>query len=228
MQNHRHLVSVYIVASVLTVGGGCRSHSLEIEPALTPQQRRIAMLNRLPTVKSVVVWPLPEFIQQRSAEGLKVTTAHYLIYTSLEDPLILRQVPVFLESAFGAYNQAIGQSLTTKKKLLVYMFNSREQWEDFTRHWAGKQARIYLQINLSRYVSAWTSLSYMYLANNKVLLKKSSIKSLGNCIPTSYMNLTNPLRYKDFNFLVGTTFSLLCTGCNISEFSEYRRFFVHP
>jgi len=58
--------------------------------------------------------------------------------------------------------------------------------------------------------------------------KRKGISKMPGLIPTSYMNLANPLIYKDINFLVGTTFSLLRMVCNISGFSEYRRFSVHP
>ena len=116
------------------------------------QTKKLARyLRRLPTVKSVEPWNPPPIIQDRSTPALKVTTNHYQIFTTLQDPLILRQVPVFLESAFRAYTKLSGQPAKSHKKLVVYFFNTREQWEDFTRHWAGPGADTYLKITAGAY-----------------------------------------------------------------------------
>lgn len=102
-------------------------------------------------MKDVENWPLPEMIKDRSRDGLKITTAHYQIYTTLIDPLILRQVPVFMESAFQSYCEIIGSSPTPEKKLVVYLFRGRTQWEQFSGVWTKNLAPIYLKIKAGAY-----------------------------------------------------------------------------
>ena len=128
---------------------GCQN--FDLKNSTTPAddsaqtERLIRNLKRLPTVRSVDIWTLPEVIRDRDRDGLTITTQHYQIHTSVRDPLILRQVPVFLESAFRSYSELVGKSPQPKNMLLVYFFQTRSQWEDFTRHWTGKLASTYLK-----------------------------------------------------------------------------------
>lgn len=159
----RHIYRAALILGLLLLPG-CRSAPPETESIIAPDQarteRRIAMMRRLPTVKSVTPWTLPEFIRERQFPGLKITTSHYEIYTSLQDPLILRQIPVFLESAFRSYAQVLGRSIETDKKLQVYFFDTREQWEDFSRYWTGGSAPIYLKIKAGAYYFKGASIAY--------------------------------------------------------------------
>jgi hypothetical protein len=105
----------------------------------------------LPTVQAIESWPLPEFIKNPPEIGLKIHTDHYEIFTTLQDPLILRRLPVFFETAYLSYCNVFGQNVETQNKLPVYFFDNRRQWEDFTRHWTGPMADVYLQIRAGAY-----------------------------------------------------------------------------
>lgn len=83
--------------------------------------------------------------------GLKLTTDHYEIFTTLMTPLILCQVPEFMESAYTAYNYQLPEPIKTKSKSVVYLFADRRQWEHFTRDFAGDQADIFCQIKAGAY-----------------------------------------------------------------------------
>ena len=107
-------------------------------------------LTGLPMVRAVQPWQTTD-IQTEPLDGLLVQTTHYDIFTTVSDPLILRQLPFFLESAFEHYCELIGKVPSFGKKLTVYFFISREQWEQFTRKWAGMQAQNYLQIRSGAY-----------------------------------------------------------------------------
>ncbi len=117
-------------------------------------------LLRLPTVKAVKPWAVPDFITDKSTPAHLVQTAHYDIYTTLQDALILRQIPVFLESAFNAYAQTVSQKLQTDKRLVVYFFETRAQWEDFTTYWTGPQSDIYLKIKAGAYYYRGACVAY--------------------------------------------------------------------
>lgn len=87
----------------------------------------------LPALKAVEVW------ENNYGPGLKVTTAHYEILTTLLEPLMLPQVPGFVESAYQGYQDQLPNPVETTAKSTVYLFAKRQQWEDFTKTFAGPQ-----------------------------------------------------------------------------------------
>ena len=99
----------------------------------------------LPAVKSVQLW------QNNYGPGLKITTAHYEVFTTLMEPLMLSQVPGFMESAYRGYNDQLPESIETTVKLTIYLFATRKQWEDFTTFFTGRDAPMYLKIKAGAY-----------------------------------------------------------------------------
>jgi hypothetical protein len=100
----------------------------------------------LPAVESIEKW------FNKYGEGLIITTDHYVIYTTLLEPLMLYQVPGFMESAYRGYQDQLPSSIKTKTKFTVYLFATREQWEDFTKFFTGPAAPVYLKIQKGAYV----------------------------------------------------------------------------
>jgi len=100
---------------------------------------------QLPALKSVEVW------QNNYAPGLKLTTAHYEIYTTLLEPLMLSQVPGFMESAYRGYNTQLPEPIETTARFKIYLFSERRQWEDFTKTFAGQQAPVFCKIKAGAY-----------------------------------------------------------------------------
>jgi len=98
-----------------------------------------------PTLKSVEDW------QSEFGPGLKLTTSHYEIFTTLLDPLMLSQLPPFMESAYKSYQKQLPKPIDTASAFTVYLFADRQQWENFTRSFTGKQAPIYLKIKAGAY-----------------------------------------------------------------------------
>lgn len=125
-----------------------------------PTDPKIGLLLDLPTVKSVERWTLPEYFQQPTETGLVINTANYQIFSTLQDPLILRQIPVFMESALRAYRKFLQHPQPLTQKLKIYVFNQRSQWEDFTRHLAGPEARIFLKIRAGAYYFKGVCVAY--------------------------------------------------------------------
>lgn len=107
----------------------------------------IAYLHKqnLPALKSVEVW------ENKYGPGLKLTTAHYEIFTTLLEPLMLSQVPGFMESAYRGYNDQLPEPIETTTKFTIYLFAQRQHWEDFTKVFAGPQAPIYCKIKSGAY-----------------------------------------------------------------------------
>lgn len=102
-------------------------------------------LKVLPAVKKVQTW------QNDYSPGVIITTEHYNIHTTLLDPLMLRQVPGFMESAYNAYQKQLPRPISTKVKFTVYLFRDRSQWEDFTMTFAEPHGDNYMQIKKGAY-----------------------------------------------------------------------------
>jgi hypothetical protein len=99
----------------------------------------------LPAVKSIEVW------LNKYGDGLIITTKHYRIHTTLLDPLMLRQFPGFMESAYRGYQSQLPELIETTTKFTVYLFAERGQWEDFTNTFAGRQASLFRKIKAGAY-----------------------------------------------------------------------------
>jgi len=108
----------------------------------------------LPELESVEVW------ENEYGPGLKLTTAHYEIFTTLIEPLMLRRIPGFVESAYRAYNRQLPEPVETESKFVIYLFADRRQWEDFTRSFAGEQAEIFCRIRAGAYYHSQTCVAY--------------------------------------------------------------------
>ncbi len=81
----------------------------------------------LPALTSVGAW------ESKYGPGLKLTTDHYEILSTVTQPLLLRMVPGFIESAYHGYNDQLPQPIETASSFPIYLFADRRQWEDFTR-----------------------------------------------------------------------------------------------
>jgi len=72
------------------------------------------LLNQgLAELESVEPW------QSEYGDGLKLTTTHYEVFTTLFEPLMLRQVPRFMESAYRGYNDQLPEPIETMHKFTV-------------------------------------------------------------------------------------------------------------
>jgi hypothetical protein len=108
----------------------------------------------LPELESVGVW------ENEYGPGLKLATAHYEIFTTLLEPVMLRRSPGFIESAYRAYNHQLPEPIETKSKFVIYLFADRRQWENFTRSFAGEQAEIFCRIKAGAYYHGEACVAY--------------------------------------------------------------------
>jgi hypothetical protein len=94
------LIHVFLISSLSFLLACCQpaaSKSNSNKPAETLTES----LRNEPAVRSVETWENPY------GEGLCVETRHYRLYTTLLEPLMLRQLPAFLESAYAAYQSQL-------------------------------------------------------------------------------------------------------------------------
>jgi len=98
-----------------------------------------------PALKAVEQW------QNDYGPGLKILTQHYQLYTTMLEPLMLRELPGFLESAYRGYNTQFPKPIDTKTTFTVYLFAERGQWDSFTVNFAGPNASVYRKIKAGAY-----------------------------------------------------------------------------
>jgi hypothetical protein len=107
-----------------------------------------------PGLKAVEVW------NNQYGPGLRLTTAHYEIFTTLLEPSILGRCAGFIESAYKAYNLQLPEPIETRNRFIIYLFADRRQWEDFTNNFAGGQAEIFRRIKAGAYCHNGVCVAY--------------------------------------------------------------------
>ncbi len=98
--------------------------------------------------------------ENKYSSGLKLTTEHYEVYTTLLDPLVLGKIPGFLECAHQAYNSQLPAAANPNERSRIYIFKDREQWEDFTKLLTGPQAGLFLKIRQGAYCYRGSCVAY--------------------------------------------------------------------
>jgi hypothetical protein len=152
--------STLILIIMFVCLAGCQSDRIVAgETGGEQQDIRDEMIEHLqrqnpPDLKEVEVW------NNQYGPGLKLTTTHYEIFTTLLEPLILRHSAGLIESAYKAYNRQLPEPIETKTKFTIYLFADRRQWEDFTNNFAGEQAEIFRRIKAGAYCHNGTCVAY--------------------------------------------------------------------
>ena len=141
--------SIYVLLfSAPLLISGCRSASISNNSAKQSTSTTagiIEYLKKIPAIESVDCWP------SDYGQGLLITTAHYEIYTTLREPLMLRRLPVFVEAAYDGYQKQLPRPIATNSKFIIYLFATRAEWENFTKNFAPNLAHIYLKIKTGAY-----------------------------------------------------------------------------
>lgn len=149
-------IFIILAALLLCFGAGCREEALRPAPqaAMTTPAAFADYVRNEPAVRGVELWDNPY------APGLVIETQHYRIYTTLLEPLMLRQVPGYVESAFKAYESQLPRPIALQHTMDVYLFDTRGQWEVFTKAFTGPESRMYLRIRKGAYVANGTCVAY--------------------------------------------------------------------
>ncbi len=148
------------LACVIVCLVGCVSHNDETAQTCPGRHENPApaieqlSLEGIPALKSVDRW------ENRYGPGLKLTTAHYDIFTTLLEPMVLRRSPGFMESAYRAYNSQLPKQIETHTRLTIYLFADRRQWEQFTRDSAGYLAETFCRIKAGAYYHNGACVAY--------------------------------------------------------------------
>jgi hypothetical protein len=150
------LICIFVIVCLV----GCQSDRIKAGETGTGQPDICAgMIEHLrrqnpPELNAVEVW------NNEYGPGLKLTTAHYEIFTTLLEPILLGRISEFIESAYKAYNHQLPEPIETKTKFTIYLFADRRQWEDFTNNFAGEQAEIFCLIKAGAYCHNGACVAY--------------------------------------------------------------------
>ena len=141
------------LAVVIVCVATCASDNIAARPNCPELIEYFGRVNRRAS-ESVDLW------RNRYGPGLKLTTAHYEIFTTLQEPVTLRRCAGFVESAYRAYNSQLPKPIETQNRLTIYLFESRRQWEDFTSDFAGQQAPLFCRIKAGAYYHNGACVAY--------------------------------------------------------------------
>lgn len=147
------VMSPLLAAIVIICGCGGSRLSAPQTASAWDAPRMIAYLQDQPGVRKIEPW-------NAETPGLCITTDHYQIYTTLNDPLMLRQTPAFVESAYRAYESQLPSRIVCTELFKTYLFAERGQWEAFTRQLTGPDAEVYLKIQRGAYARNGECIAY--------------------------------------------------------------------
>jgi hypothetical protein len=153
-----------ISITIMTLAVGCQERQpLKKSVKIVQPHQKIAtssglveylMNQHLPTVTSVDAW------NNDLGEGLKIITEHYEVYSTLKEPLMLRDVPAFLEACFNNFQRQAGELFQTSERFAIYLFDNRSQWERFTEGFAGRQSEMFGKLKVGAYYLNGSCVAY--------------------------------------------------------------------
>ena len=112
---------------------------------LSTAEGLINYIKPLPAVQDVRAWQNPY------GPGLIIETNHYQIFTTWLEPLMLKQIPAFVEAAWQQYQNQLPHQITAVGKFKLYLFEQREQWEQFSKSFTASQWPVYAKIKHGAY-----------------------------------------------------------------------------
>ncbi|RMF80525.1 MAG: hypothetical protein D6744_08150 [Planctomycetota bacterium] len=86
--------------------------------------------------------------------GTKLITEHYAIFTTLQDPRLVRALPQALETAYHYYRTLIPTAGEPAEPMPVYLFSRRGEFEHYTRRRFPSKARLLTRVRNGGYMEA--------------------------------------------------------------------------
>jgi hypothetical protein len=79
-------------------------------------------------------------------QGRKLTTRHYEVYTTVNDPVLVETFPGLLERCYEYYQELVPPAREPAEPMKVYLMATRSQWAALTRQLTGPRAVVFLKI----------------------------------------------------------------------------------
>ena len=94
------------------------------------------------------------------ADGQIITTPHYQLYITLDDPKVIDRLLVFAERGLTHYTSALADLPMPAGRLETYLFQDRTQWEAKTRQLLPTQAPTFLNLGRGGFTTRGRSVLY--------------------------------------------------------------------
>ena len=95
-----------------------------------------------------------------NAKGVKLTSEHYVLLTTCTSKPFVNALPGFLETCWRAYGKLMPSETVPERKLDVYLFQTRWQWERFTEQFNPGRADVYKRIRSGGYSERGITVSH--------------------------------------------------------------------
>jgi hypothetical protein len=93
--------------------------------------------------------------------GKRIVTDHWDIRTTVRDGEFLDLLPQFLETSYGQYEKLFPNTKETDAQpIVVYLFQTRQEWDAFSYKLSPRNARIYRRIRSGAYCKEDTVVAY--------------------------------------------------------------------
>ncbi len=89
---------------------------------------------------------------QTGVTGIQMLTPHYDLRVTAKDEILRQYLPQFMEAALTEYQKAIPPARDPSERMVIYIFNDRPEWVQFTRGFAPNQAPVYMHIHTGGYM----------------------------------------------------------------------------
>ncbi len=86
------------------------------------------------------------FETESFGNGIRVRTEHFDLRVTAQDEVIREYLAPFLEATYCEYEKLVPPPQPLGKRLVVYLFNTRDEWAQFTKQRFPLQASTYLYI----------------------------------------------------------------------------------
>jgi hypothetical protein len=96
----------------------------------------------------------------KGSKGNKITSDHYVLYTTCDSRPLLKVMPAFLETCWDAYAELVPCEGAPPQPLKCYLFKARWQWERFTEEFAPWRADTYKRIRSGGYSERGITVSH--------------------------------------------------------------------
>ncbi len=93
-----------------------------------------------------------EWTCQTGVSGVQMLTPHYDLRVTAQDETLRQYLPEFMEAALTEYQKVMPPARDLSERMVVYVFNDRPEWVQFTRGFAPNQAPVYMHIHTGGYM----------------------------------------------------------------------------
>lgn len=155
-----------IAAILLATAAGCANRTnpqaLNREPSLGLSQEPLQPLSEAQAALNPAanLTAIREPWRFEGYEGQLIITAHYRIYTTIQNESILDRLPTFCQRALEHYTTAITPLPMPPARLETYLFQSRNQWQSKTEQMLPDQARMFGNLGRGGFTTKGTSVLY--------------------------------------------------------------------